>query len=322
MKTDELSSLRGLDLKELLIEIEKESFLYRKTLNLPDNVTFGTEIEYEKLSKFKVDDFVLKKLDNWHSKFDGSLHDGGEVTSPIMKDRQKDWEELKTICIFLREENVDTSNHAGGHIHVGYQILEKDTQNWIRFLKLYMTYEHILFRFAYGDKISARERIEKYARPIADDLYKEKKEITKIQRFSDLKEILHFGKYVALNFCNIDFNDIFLNYYNTIEFRMANASVNEIIWQNNINAFSKMLLSAREDRINMDFVEYKLYHEYVSYKKNEHRYHEVILKDALEFVDLIFDDIVDKKYFLKQYIKGFEQSYRKQPGEEAKIFKK
>ena len=46
---DMFSKFNKSDLKDLLNEIEKYYLEYRTSLDLPKNITFGVEIEYEKL---------------------------------------------------------------------------------------------------------------------------------------------------------------------------------------------------------------------------------------------------------------------------------
>ena len=146
---DIFSSMRGIDLQDLLVETEKQDLTFRESLGLPHNVTFGTEIEYENVSRDKVTQFVEDNLPNWISTSDASLCSGGEINSPIMFDDKKDWEELKKICVYLSQEKAITSGNAGGHIHVGAHVLGEDVAAWRNFLKLYAAYESVLFRFAY-----------------------------------------------------------------------------------------------------------------------------------------------------------------------------
>ena len=100
-KCDSFISLRGSDLQDLLLEIEKYLLEYRNTLNLPRNLTFGVELEYEGFNRMHSSKFLKENLEGWVSKSDGSLKFGGEITSPIMIDDKKYWEELKKICDFL-----------------------------------------------------------------------------------------------------------------------------------------------------------------------------------------------------------------------------
>jgi len=315
-KNDCFSCLRGLDLQELLFQINNFYLSYRETLNLPSDLSFGVEIEYEKVLKFLTNWYVNRNLKNWNSKSDGSLKSGGEVVSPLLYDDAKSWIELKSICEYLKKKRANTFNNAGGHIHVGAHILGKNIDNWMQFLKLYAAYESIIFRFSYGDKNTARHGMLRYAFPIADIL---KNKINYIDYYKDGNDFIsfseglpHYLKYQSLNLSNVKFNyidsrDVFVK--NTIEFRCPNATTEEVIWQNNINAFTKMLIAPSKKIIDEDFLDYKLKYEFVSYLNSSYMYNEISLKNALEFVDLIFDNNLDKVYFLRQYLKDYKEDY-------------
>ena len=83
-----------------------------------------------------------------------------------------------------------------------------------------------------------------------------------------------------------------------------------------------MLISSKDKKIDSEFLDYKLNHEYFPYLENEYLYNEVNLKKVLEFVDLIFDNNLDKIYFLRQYLKGFQDGYRTVTTLKAKKFVK
>ena len=314
-KCDSFISLRGSDLQDLLLEMEKYLLEYRNTLNLPRNLTFGVELEYEGISKKVTDKFIKDNLDGWTSKKDGSLFTGGEITSPVMIDDIKYWVELKKVCKNLSKRNADTSHNAGGHIHIGVNILDTDVIAWRIFLKVYTAYENVIFRFVYGDKLNARENLFRYASPKAESLFEGLNFWKKIDTFDDIYLSLNaskFERYSAINFNNINFNNLnSKNHKNTIEFRSPNASTNEVVWQNNINTFAKMLVSSKDKVMDEDFLNYKLKHEFLSY-----------LKNALEFVDLIFDNNLDKVYFLKQYLKNYQENYGSKTVVKAKRFVK
>ena len=57
-----------------------------------------------------------------------------------------------------------------------------------------------------------------------------------------------------------------------------------------------------------EFLDYKLSCEYFPYLGNEYLYNNINLKNVLEFVDLVFDNNLDKVYFLRQYLKNFEEN--------------
>lgn len=311
-RNDCFSSFRGNDLKELLQEINSYLLEYRDVLNLPRDITFGCELEYERARRSKVDKFIETNLPFWESKKDGSLVNGGEITSPIMYDEEKCYKELKLVCDFLRSKKADTFHNAGGHVHIGARALGKDVDAWRQFLMLYTAYENVLIRFCYGDKGSGRSNLYKYARPISDLLYENIDYIKNAEHiFHIYRNVPNSDRRCALNFCNVQWFDMdnMWKIKNTLEFRCPNASVNPIVWQNNINAFGKMIVASMNKVMDEDFLNYKLENEFISYDHSSCLYDTVNLKNALEFVDLVFDNNYDKIYFLKQYLKDFKDSY-------------
>ena len=321
---DSFSKLKGLDLKELLNQIVAFSLTYRDKLNLPKKVFFGTEIEYEDLNLDLVTKFISQNCPRWDSKFDATVRSGGEVASKILSDNIICWDELQTTCQFLQSKNAYTKGNAGGHIHISPSILGVNKENWLQFIKTYIVYESVLFRFGYGEEIVGREKLNEYARPIADSLFKSLKELESSKDVIDILFALPTSnKYQAINFKNIDYysvNEFKKN--NTIEYRFPNGTVQEIIWQNNINALTKLMLAPSKKLIDIEYIDYKLKNERISSKNDFYRYNIVDLKNALEFVDMIFDNNLDKIYFLKQYIKDFADIYNNEEDIKTKILKK
>lgn len=241
-----------------------------------------------------------------------------------MTDKIEYWKQLKMICDYLTKRRADTLHNAGGHIHIGSCILGDDIVAWKHFLKLYEAYENVIFRFVYGDKISGRKRLLEFAPPIATRLHNYTNSIDTAKNLEDIYWVVRSkDRYTALNFSNIDFQDPNCTYnQNTLEFRSPNATTNAVIWQNNINAFAKMLVSSKNKVMDEEFLNYKLEHEFCSYSGNEHLYNEINLKNVLEFVDLVFDNNLDKVYFLRQYLKDFQENYGIKQAVRAKKFVK
>lgn len=79
-----------------------------------------------------------------------------------------------------------------------------------------------------------------------------------------------------------------------------------------------MLNSSRN--LDTDFLDYKLSSGNINYDKM--KYSEVNIEEALEFVDLIFDNDLDKVYFLRQYIKNYEENFKTNKAVMAKRFVK
>lgn len=156
---------------EFLYNVIQNLFIdYRYNLGLDKALTFGVEIEYEGFYYGKTEKFLNQNLNNWKSKVDNSLFFGGEVTSPIMNDDKKFWLELKTICEYLKKHYVRVHYNTASHVHIGASLLNNNPNLWIMFLKLYTCYEHILYRFGYGECINERKLLITYSKFIGKEL--------------------------------------------------------------------------------------------------------------------------------------------------------
>ena len=59
-RDDKFSLLKGIDLQDLIIQIENFCLSYRDELNLSKKLTFGIEIEYENVLKAKIDYYTKR----------------------------------------------------------------------------------------------------------------------------------------------------------------------------------------------------------------------------------------------------------------------
>lgn len=308
MSSDKLSELNKKSLDEYFDYLNKQQLYYRDSLSLQEFVTFGIEIEYEKFKREKVDNYTIRTLKKWHSKDDSTLKEGGEVTSPILTDSLTAWKELRKICNYLRKNKVYTKGNAGGHIHVGSHIMNADLEAWRCFLKTYMIYENELVYFLNGEDKLARKSASKYAKLVSETYYRRLDDINEARDLSELYYAIILSKKNALSFFYTKLKSTHRDVYNTVEFRSPNSSVNELIWQNNINTVTKLMLAARNKKIDEDFLDYKL-------EKEPDKF--TLLPKALELADIIFDNDLDKMYFLKQYKKDF--SFIEEKKEKTKV---
>lgn len=303
---DMLSELNKSELEELRKEIKNASLPYRNKLGLSFTDTIGVEIEYENLSRDTVDRYIIHNHRGYISDSDETVETGGEVDSPILVDKKEDWDELQEICFFLAENGAVTSQNAGGHIHIGSHVLENNLIYWRQFIKTYMLYEKDLLEFFKGEYSQMRLLVGRYAEPIAEFLYQDLEKLNSILSFSDMyDEIFLQDRNVAVNFKNIK-RGVYKPYPgSTLEFRSPNGTSKEIIWQNNINTAAKLLKAPGKELIDEDYLDYRL-REGLPTKPS--------LANALELVDAIFDNNLDKIYFLKQYNKDFNFSEEKSRG--------
>ena len=307
---DKLSDLKGKDLQRLIVLLSNHQLSLRDSLGLDKKITYGLELEYENIKNYydkKILDCIKDKLDKtgWISKYDSTLNCGVEINSPALIDIKNSWLFLDDLLKFLKPY-VEVGEKSGGHIHIGTQILGNNREGWLHFLITWSIYENIIYRFTSGDSIAARNGVTEYAMPMMKDFY----HYYTVLRNSNVKTITSYLKatkrYQAVNFWNIKedkLNDIL--YKNTIEFRSPNSSLNSVVWQNNVNLFTKFILYCASNNYDFETIE-KRFWEYQHQYGNLDYYDEIFLDQALEFVDLIFNNNLDKLYFLKQYFKSFE----------------
>mgnify|MGYP004673021867 CR=1 FL=1 len=299
------SSFKGEELEDLFVLIDDVYMELRENLGLSNDITFGLEIEFEESNNVEIEKWLeVNHLTSWYLHDDVSLKRGGEVTSSILYDKKETYEELDAVCSIIKKQ-AKSFNNAGGHIHIGSQIINKDSKVLLKLLKLWAVYENIIFRFSYGEYLTGRRSIDHYAKVMHEEFIKvyEKYKESDISFLELIKVLQANTKYQALNFNNVKQEDF--DYGNTLEVRCPNATLNSVIWQNNVNFFTKLFTYAKS----LDFDYDKLDRRYNINKDNYNlysMYNEIYLRQALELCDLIFNNNLDKVYFLRQYIKSFE----------------
>ena len=91
---------------------------YRKTLNLPKDVTFGLEVEFKmdlfddsyKLNFIDEDNAALtfmKELGyDYTYEVEYEINNHIELVSPVLTDNAKTWEELDSILTFIKNQSI------------------------------------------------------------------------------------------------------------------------------------------------------------------------------------------------------------------------
>ena len=101
-----------------------------------------------------------------------------------------------------------------------------------------------------------------------------------------------------------------------VEIRNPLSTLDYIIWQNYVNFFVHLFLYCKSNNFNEDILDRRKC-EIVDIAGDLDSYDNIYLDQALELSDLIFNNNIDKIYFLRQYLKGMEVS-----SERFKIAKK
>lgn len=311
-----LSEMNGLYLQELLELIEDYNLNLRKNLGLESDITFGLEIEFEKSNnddiKKDLNELFPNKDKEWIFVEDDSLFSGGEINSPILIDSEETWDNLLKVCLAVGV-HASIFKNSGGHIHVGTQVLGDRKEAWLNFIKLWSIYENIIYRFSYGEYLTARPCILRYAKPMNIEFMEyyinNKKDNAKLE---DLFILLSKDKNQAVNFKNVLIDRIGdFDIKNTIEFRCPNGTLNPIVWQNNVNLFVNLLKYSKSNSFNDDILEKRCLLNLDKFTSIE-SYDEIYLDQVFELCDMIFNNNLDKLYFLKQYLKSFMVSNDKE----------
>jgi len=315
-ENDKLSDMSGSELQDFLYYLNKYYLQLRTKLDFSSKVTFGVEIEFEKTKgiselKKEMEDENIDSY-SWLPKLDGSLKQGLEIASPILRNSEKTWSELKKVCCIARRNGKILKN-CGGHVHVGAHVLGTDVKSWLNFLKLWSVYENIIFRFCYGEYLTARNHILDYSELCIKYFFENSLELSKESSISvkALLDIVSYERCQAVNFINVS-EPLKYRKENTIEFRCPNGTLEPVIWQNYINLFVNILLYSKSSTFNEEIIlERKNKLNFQNDKETEwylNLYNQIYLGQAIEFADLVFDTNYDKIYFLRQYLKNYEIS--------------
>lgn len=305
---DKLSEMSGFDLQDLIILIDEYYIQLRNRLGFEQYITFGLELEFENAMRDRIDRQLRDTFPNgdWKTKHDGSLNKGAEINSPILRDNETTWRNLDKVCSIV-EPLASIDKNSGGHIHIGTQTLGNNKESWLNFIKIWSVYENIIYRFVYGDFLTARPSMFEYAEPMTKDFWRDYEELKHDRASLEaiISKISHKRRQ-AVNFNNVskgNYNKFGND--NTIEFRCPNGSLNSAIWQNNVNFFVKLLIYSRNRFFNDDLVQQRHQLNLDKFAKLN-LYDEIYLEQALELCDMIFANNFDKVYFLRQYLKSLQ----------------
>lgn len=302
MKLEELSII---DKEELLDEIENMDFLYRDKLNFSSEIKFGIEIEYGNAKKSDVmkvmngikGEETSSYYKSWGYSFDSAFacnnnseYYGGELVSPILKNKKEYFKQISLACHTLKDNSAVLNEKMGFHVHVSRDALKSTLISLENFLKIYMLYEDIIYKFAFYGK-APRFVINTYANSVSYMIY----DTLINNNYSSYEEL-----YSLLDFFIKDKSISISEGAPTFEFRICNATINPIIIQNNINLFCSLIEASKDNNIDLDKINYDL----EKFMKSSYT-KKIPKKDmnrAITFSDIIFKDDIDKKYFLKQYL--------------------
>ena len=312
-------------------ELRNIEFAYREKLNIPERILFGVEIEYvdalfdEVIKKFQIFNkedktkyfslpafyMFFEEYLKWNCVHEGTVQYiddddniyGGELTSPILFNDINCFKALKKACELLNSiKDLTTNFRCGLHIHVDRTIYGNDAKTFIRLLKTWMIFENVIYRFASGESERLRSLVKEYARPINKQVYKELEQISKVKEDNFNEVIKTFRKkYYGITFFNTQKS--YQAVKNTFEIRMFNGTTDPTIIQNDINFITNFLLYMINENYDEEYIDYEVKKftpfEFLDLQK-------IDMEHATRLADMIYNDDIDKLYFMKQYLKQFE----------------
>ena len=263
----------------------------RKSINLPSDENFGFEIELEGLDYLKAEQRVKRIDSRFKCCGDQSLDDFGlEIATPVLRNNKEDLQLLKKLSNALTELNPKFDNCS-------FQVNLDDKFNFdekVELFKLYCYFEKVIYIFSKGYDQKLRHDVDVYAMMVYNDF------IFEYYKFKNNPELM------LCMFTNMKKYGLNLKTAKKlVEFRTPNGNTNYELWLNYVNTFYHILKTVKNGRYDKELVDDYI----VNYNKYKDETFTLFNHDfnldmdkCLEFVNLIFDDDMDKIYFLKQLL--------------------
>lgn len=222
------------------VDVEKAN-----EIDLPDGMTIGIEIESqgENGKYIKINDFMLR---DWDIKGDITLddYDGVEVTSPIMTGSKEDSQDVYTICELLSRMGQTVDEKCGGHVHIGANYLDS-RQSYENLMNIWCNLEEEIYILC--NKEGDVPRSTRYCVPISQKI-KEALDTGSIDISNETELNQYIKQLKAIQ--DVRMSGINLKNANegikTIEFRVANGSLDAKTWIENINLFGGIIAASKE----------------------------------------------------------------------------
>lgn len=300
-----------------------------EVLGLPEYFKFGIELEANNvktkgknaLYTGESAKFITSK--KWHmakSNEESLVAEGGaELVSPILKDSKEDWKNINDICEHMKKypgkdgDKVVTDSKCGLHVHFDADVLAKYPERMKTFLRLYAESEELLYKMCNDKNDPIRKGAinrnfkglvhmtssiwrKGMASPSGQKILKQINNGTlkvSSKKFGKLKQIaskykLDERRYLGLNLTNIGNPN-----KNTIEFRMANGTLNPEVIKQNVFLYASLINTAVKIAEKPESFNEKLSEFYKTDVTEEQK--------AQNFLNLIIDDPSDRKIYMDRF---------------------
>lgn len=316
-------------------------------LGMPKDFKFGIELEaYNVKTKGKESLYTGEsaeyiKSKKWHmaTKKEEMLvgKGGAELVSPILTDTPEDYKNIARMCEQMKKypgkdgDRVVADSKCGLHIHFDSECLTKDTKRMENFKKLYAESEELLYKMCNDKNDPIREKaINKdfrgihfisavwrngMAAPSGKKILKQIEAGTlkvSYKKFGKLRTLaskykLDERRYEGLNLTNIGNAK-----KNTIEFRMANGTLEPEVIKQTIFLYSSLINTAIQITENPENYEKKLKEFYQTDISEEQKakYFLNLIMESPDDREIYMDrwkSVKDAKVFARNEQKGFAQ---------------
>lgn len=312
-------------------------------LGLPEDFKFGIELEADNV-KTKGKDGLYSgesaefiKSRKWHmaTKQEESLvgEGGAELVSPILRDTEEDYKSIKEICEHMQKypgkegDKVVANSKCGLHIHFDAKCLTKSPERMQNFKKMYAESEELIYKMCNdkNDPIRKGAMNKDYkgihmissiwrngmAAPSGKKILKQIENGTlkvSYKKFGKLRMMASKYKLDERRYHGLNLTNIGNSKKNTIEFRMANGTLDPEVIKQNIFLYASLINAS-----------IKITENPLAYQEKVKEFYrtDVTEKEKAEnFLNLIMEDENDRKIYMERWqsvkdAKIFEKNYKK-----------
>ena len=298
-------------------------------LGLPDNFKFGIELEANnvktkgKNALYTGESAKFIKDKKWHmaTKAEEALvgEGGAELVSPILRDSEEDWKNIYDICEHMKKfpgdkgDSVVTDEKCGLHVHFDAECLANDPNKMRNFLRLYAESEELIYKMC-NDKNDpirggAINKNFKGLTHLVSSIWRNgmaspsgKKILNQIEngtlkvsykKFGKLKMLAGKYKIDERRYKGLNLTNIGNKKKNTIEFRMANGTLNPEVIKQNVFLYASLMNTAINMTENPEKYEEKLQEFYRTDVDEGQK--------AESFLNIIMENPEDQKIYMERW---------------------
>ena len=254
------------------------------------------------------------------TKYEESLvgEGGAELVSPILRDSKDDWESISDICEHIKKfpgnktDEVVTDSKCGLHIHFDAECLRQNPKRMQNFLRLYTESEELIYKMCNdkNDPIRKGAINKNYkgihiissiwrngmAAPNGKKLLKQIEDGTlkvSYKNFGKLKMLAGKYKIDERRYKGLNLTNIGNTKKNTLEFRMANGTLNPRVIKQNVFLYASLIDTAIKITENPQIYQEQLNEFYKTNVTEKQK--------ATSFLNLIMESPEDRKIYMERW---------------------